>query len=117
VFRKWVSEEYHGKRDLPEPETSEREESKLSKEEWREYSQSLWEIEPVKNGKHPAPFPVKIPSRLIRLYSFQGDTVLDPFCGGGTTPLAAIKNDRHYCGYEISEEYSRLARERTESNE
>jgi DNA modification methylase len=114
VFRKWVSQEYYEGRELPEQETPEREESKLSKEEWREYSQSMWDIAPVKNGEHPAQFPVEIPSRLIRLYSFQGQTVLDPFSGAGTTALAAVLNDRRYCGYDISEEYCRLARERIE---
>jgi site-specific DNA-methyltransferase (adenine-specific) len=109
-----VSQEYYEGRELPEQETPEREESKLSKEEWREYSQSMWDIAPVKNGEHPAQFPVEIPSRLIRLYSFQGQTVLDPFSGAGTTALAAVLNDRRYCGYDISEEYCRLARERIE---
>lgn len=96
VFKKWVSTEYHKRRELPEPGTPKREESELSKDEWREYAQSLWEIDPVKSGEHPAQFPIEIPSRLIQLYSFQDDTVLDPFSGAGTTALAAVHNDRHY---------------------
>lgn len=112
VLRKWVNEDYHNQRERPAPGTPEREESKLSVEEWRESAQSLWQVDPVKGGQHPAQFPTEIASRLIRLYSFQGDTVVDPFCGAGTTPLAALQNDRHYCGYEISEEYCFLARER-----
>lgn len=112
VFRKWVDEDYYSQRELPAQGSEKKENSRLGKEEWREYAQSQWEIKPVKNGEHPAQFPVELVSRLIKLYSFHGDTVLDPFCGAGTTPVAAVQEGRHYCGYEISAEYCELARER-----
>lgn len=112
VFRKWVSEEYHQQRTLPSPGSEEKEKSKLSAEEWRQYAQSVWSIDPVKNGEHPAAFPEELADRLIRLYSFQGDTVFDPFCGSGTTIVSAMKNGRHESGYEISAEYCESARDR-----
>ncbi|WP_363463697.1 DNA-methyltransferase [Halogeometricum borinquense] len=112
VFRKWIDEEYYSNREIPKKGSETRESSRLEKEEWREYAQSHWEIEPVKNGKHPAQFPVELATRLIKLYSFTGDTVLDPFCGAGTTAVAAVQEGRHYCGYDLSAEYCELARER-----
>jgi site-specific DNA-methyltransferase (adenine-specific) len=64
---------------------------------------------------HPAPFPEELPRRLIELYTFLDDVVLDPFCGSGTTCLAALKAKRHYIGYEINPEYLRLAKERLQT--
>ncbi len=61
---------------------------------------------------HPAPFPEELPHRLIQLYTFKSDVVLDPFCGSGTTCLSAVKSDRHYIGYDIEEAYIKLANER-----
>lgn len=61
---------------------------------------------------HPAPFPIELPYRLIQLYTFENEIVLDPFCGSGTTCLAAIKSKRHYIGYEINSEYVKLAEKR-----
>ena len=61
---------------------------------------------------HPAPFPEELPHRLIQLYSFETDVVLDPFMGSGTTAIAALKNKRNYIGFEIKEEYITLAEER-----
>lgn len=60
----------------------------------------------------PAPFPVELPYRLIQLYTFEGEIVLDPFMGSGQTGIAAIKTKRHYIGYEINEEYVKLAEKR-----
>ena len=62
--------------------------------------------------RHPAPFPVELPRRLIELYTFTGDLVLDPFIGSGTTALAAREAGRHYVGYDTSQEYIELAAER-----
>jgi len=72
---------------------------------------SIWEMNPAKAKKegHPAPFPEELPRRLIKLYSFVGDTVLDPFMGTGTTLQAAINLNRNSIGYEVSEEYMKLA--------
>jgi site-specific DNA-methyltransferase (adenine-specific) len=61
---------------------------------------------------HPAPFPEELPRRLMELYSFRGDIVLDPFCGSGTTCLAAMRADRRYIGYEVEPSYVRLAEKR-----
>jgi site-specific DNA-methyltransferase (adenine-specific) len=61
---------------------------------------------------HPAPFPLELPSRLIQLYTFAGEVVLDPFMGSGQTAIAAIKTGRHFIGYEIDEDYVDLANER-----
>lgn len=63
----------------------------------------------AKSIGHPAPFPEELPFRLIQLYSFKGDVILDPFCGSGTTCLAALKCQRHYVGYDIEEKYVNLS--------
>jgi site-specific DNA-methyltransferase (adenine-specific) len=67
-----------------------KEKSRLSKEEWREYTKTVWQIANISHSEHPAVFPVEIPTRLIKLFSFWGDTVLDPFAGVGTTARAAL---------------------------
>lgn len=64
--------------------------SRLTKEEWREYTKTVWHIANTSHGDHPAVFPVEIPKRLVKLFSFYGETVLDPFAGTGTTAAAAI---------------------------
>jgi DNA modification methylase len=93
----------------------------LSREEWIDLTQQVWFMYPedVKRGAgHPAPFPEKLPARLIRLYTFgacegfEGDTILDPFCGGGTTCIAAKKMGRRFFGIDISEKYISIARRR-----
>jgi DNA modification methylase len=61
---------------------------------------------------HPAPFPVELPYRLIQLYTFEGEVVLDPFIGSGQTAIATIKTRRHYVGYDINEDYVKLAEKR-----
>lgn len=86
----------------------------ISKEDFIQWTKSVWTF-PAVNAKrigHPAPFPVELPHRLINLYSYENDVVLDPFCGSGTTCLAAIKNNRRYIGYDIKQEYIDLAYER-----
>ncbi|HHW10433.1 MAG TPA: site-specific DNA-methyltransferase [Firmicutes bacterium] len=89
-------------------------ESDISREEFMAATLSVWEIAPESARKigHPAPFPVELAARVIRLYSYVGDVVLDPFNGSGTTCLAALMNGRHYVGYDIEENYCRLAEER-----
>lgn len=88
--------------------------STISKEEFLEFTKSVWTFpaEPATKVGHPAPFPVELPYRLIQLYTFEGEVVLDPFMGSGQTAIAAIKTRRHYIGYEIREEYVRLAERR-----
>lgn len=87
-------------------------ESQLSKSEWREFISSIWKLAPERKRSHPAPFPPELPRRLIKLYSFVEDVVLDPFMGSGTTALAARQSGRHFIGYEINETYIHMARER-----
>ncbi len=98
-----------GKRKPVDPRIKEL--SKLTQKEWAEWAvNSFWEIQPAKaqSEKHPAPFPKELPYRLIKLYSFYGDTVLDPFMGSGTTAEAAIELGRNSIGYEINDEYLEL---------
>jgi site-specific DNA-methyltransferase (adenine-specific) len=80
---------------------------------------SVWEIPPerAKRVGHPAPFPVDLAGRVIKLYSYVGDVVLDPFCGSGTTCVAAKTGGRHWVGYDIAAEYCDLAIARLASTE
>ncbi|MCK4421557.1 site-specific DNA-methyltransferase [candidate division WOR-3 bacterium] len=86
----------------------------ISKKEFLEFTKSIWTFpaEPARKVGHPAPFPVELPYRLIQLYTFEGDVVLDPFIGSGQAALAAIKTDRHYVEYDIEEKYVKLAEKR-----
>lgn len=88
--------------------------STITKEEFLEFTKSVWTFptESAKKVGHPAPFPVELPYRLIQLYTFEGEVVLDPFCGSGSTCVAAIKSDRHFISYDINENYVKLARKR-----
>jgi len=88
--------------------------STISKEEFLEFTKSVWTFaaEPATKVGHPAPFPVELPYRLIQLYTFEGDLVLDPFMGSGQAAIAAMKSGRHYVGYEINEKYVKLAERR-----
>ena len=98
-----------GKREKVSDEIKEK--SKLTQKEWADWAiNSLWEMQPAKakSEGHPAPFPIELPHRLIKLYSFYGDTVLDPFMGSGTTAEAALKLGRNAIGYEINPEYKKL---------
>ena len=86
----------------------------ITKEEFLEFTKSIWSFkaEPASKIGHPAPFPVELPYRLIQLYTYEGEVVLDPFIGSGQTALAAIKTKRHYIGYDINKDYVKLARRR-----
>ena len=86
----------------------------ISKDEFLEFSKSVWTFpaESARRIGHPAPFPVELPYRLIQLYTFQQENILDPFMGSGQTAIAAIKAGRHYIGYEIEERYVKLAEQR-----
>ena len=89
-------------------------ESTISKEEFLEWTKSVWTFPAVSAKKigHPAPFPEELPNRLIKLYSFKQDVILDPFLGSGTTSLSAIKNGRNYVGYDTNKKYVELADKR-----
>lgn len=88
--------------------------STISKEEFLEFTKSVWTFgaESARKIGHPAPYPVELPYRLIQLYTFSGEVVLDPFMGSGQTALAARKTGRHFVGYELNEEYRALALKR-----
>ncbi len=86
----------------------------IEKEDFINWTKSIWTF-PAVNAKkigHPAPFPIELPHRLINLYSYEGDVVLDPFCGSGTTCIAAFQNNRKYIGYEIKKDYVKLSYDR-----
>ena len=89
-------------------------ENSIGRDEFLEYTKSIWRFPSAsaRKANHPAPFPLELPLRLINLYSFKGDIVLDPFIGSGTTAEAAVQSDRHYVGYEISPVYVDHARAR-----
>jgi site-specific DNA-methyltransferase (adenine-specific) len=86
----------------------------ITKKEFLEATVSIWNILPesARRVGHPAPFPVELPGRLIELYTFEGDLVLDPFLGSGTTAVAAVESNRHYIGYELDAEYIDIAERR-----
>lgn len=90
----------------------------INKEEFLELTKSVWTFsaESARRVGHPAPFPIELPYRLIQLYTFEGDVVLDPFLGSGTTSIAALKSKRNYIGYENNEEYCKLAEKRIKSS-
>ncbi len=92
-----------GKSPKPAPEQKER--SKLTTEEWNEYFYGHWNFPGEKQNQHLAAFPEELPRRLIRMFSFAGDTVLDPFLGSGTTSLAAHNLERNSVGYEINKNF------------
>ena len=89
----------------------------IKKEDFLEWTKSVWTFPAVsaKSSGHPAPFPEELPRRLIQLYSFKEDIILDPFCGSGTTCLSALKDERHYIGCDIDQEYVDLANNRVNS--
>jgi len=86
----------------------------IKKEEFLEWTKSVWTFPAVSARQigHPAPFPEELPHRLIQLYTFKGDVVLDPFVGSGSTCLSAIKDKRNYVGYDINPDYVKLAEKR-----
>ena len=91
------------------PTESQRQESRISKEDFDLWFQQIWQIPGASTKQHPAPFPMELANRLVRMFSFTGDTVLDPFCGSGTTVIAAFKAGRNSIGVDIEPEYCRMA--------
>jgi site-specific DNA-methyltransferase (adenine-specific) len=83
----------------------------ISREEFMDATTDLWEMSPESATRvgHPAPFPVELPRRLIDLYTYAGDVVLDPFMGSGSTALAAVHTGRHYLGFDTDESYVEIA--------
>ena len=93
----------HGK--APKPDPALKEKSAMTKEEWNRYFSGHWHFSGARQDGHIAMFPEELPARLIKMFSFVGDTVLDPFLGSGTTSLAAKNLERNSVGYEINESY------------
>ncbi len=81
--------------------------STINKDEFLKFTKSVWSFntESAKRVKHPAPYPVELPYRLIQLYSFKDDIIIDPFCGSGTSCIAALKSNRNYIGIDNNQEY------------
>jgi site-specific DNA-methyltransferase (adenine-specific) len=92
-------------------------EASIFRDEFMEATTDIWEIpaESAKRVGHPAPFPVALPERLIHLYTYRGDLVLDPFMGSGSTAVAAIRTERHYAGYDADPQYVEHAKLRVAS--
>ena len=84
------------------PDSTKKKLSELTKQEWRTYFQGHWNLPGAKQEKHLAMFPEELPTRIIKMFSFVNDTILDPFMGSGTTALAAMNNNRNSIGYEIN---------------
>ena len=91
------------------PSEAQRESSRITREEFSKWFQQIWTVTGASTRQHPAPFPLELATRLIRMFSFTGDTVLDPFCGTGTTIVAAMRASRNSIGVEIDPEYCRMA--------
>jgi DNA modification methylase len=83
--------------------------SKIDKEDFNSWFRQIWTITGASTRTHPAPFPLELATRLVRMFSFHGDTVLDPFCGTGTTMVAALRYGRNSIGIDIEPEYCRMA--------
>jgi len=92
-----------------QPTDEQRNASRISKEEFNRWFQQIWNLTGASTKHHPAPFPLELATRLVRMFSFSGDTVLDPFCGSGTTMVAAFRTGRNSTGIEIDLEYCRMA--------
>jgi site-specific DNA-methyltransferase (adenine-specific) len=113
-----------GRFDRARPATRRRAEglphrSTLTNDEFLDSTLDLWRIpaESARRVGHPAPFPVELPLRLIELYTYEGDLVLDPFLGSGSAAVAAARAGRRYAGYDIDPEYVTIARGRVEEEE
>ena len=98
------------------PTHKQRELSRIKKEEYNEWFRQFWNMSGASTIIHPAPFPFELAYRLIRMFSFWSDTVLDPFCGTGTTMLAAMKCDRNSIGIDIDEKYCQMALKRLQKH-
>ena len=94
------------------PTYEQRKQSMISKEYFNRWFQQFWNLTGASTKEHPAPFPLELALRLVQMFSFTGDTVLDPFCGTGTTMIAALKTGRNSIGVELDTEYCRMAANR-----
>ncbi|MEA3414789.1 MAG: DNA methyltransferase [Thermodesulfobacteriota bacterium] len=99
------------------PDKKNKELSRMTKEEWKEYFSGHWNFGGVKQDGHIAMFPEELPKRLIKMFSFVGDKILDPFLGSGTTSLAAKNLDRNSVGYEINHEFIPYIKRKLQANQ
>ncbi|MBC8186399.1 thermonuclease family protein [candidate division KSB1 bacterium] len=99
------------------PDREIKEASKMSKEEWKEYFSGHWNFGGTKQDGHIAMFPEELPRRLIKMFAFVGDTVLDPFMGSGTTALAAKNLNRNSVGYEINHDFIPIIKKKLQVNQ
>lgn len=90
------------------PTDRQRQASRIEKETFDRWFQQIWNITGASTQHHPAPFPLELATRLVRMFSFTEDTVMDPFCGSGTTMIAALRTGRNSIGIEIDLEYCRM---------
>lgn len=97
------------------PTAKQRRLSMIDKKDYEQWFRQFWNITGASTKEHPAPFPLELAYRLVRMFSFVDDTVLDPFCGTGTTMLAAMKTGRNSIGVEADPAYCRLAKRRLEN--
>ncbi len=106
-FDRAVAAKERARRGLPN-------ESTIAREDFLAWTLDVWEMRPASATRvgHPAPFPVELPARCIELYTYRGDVVLDPFCGAGTTAVAAVRTGRHFIGYDTDAGYVERAAER-----
>jgi len=95
-----------------QPTLEQRRLSMIDKDDYGAWFRQFWNITGASTREHPAPFPLELAARLVRMFSFNGDTVLDPFCGSGTTMIAAMKHGRNSIGVELDREYCRQAARR-----
>jgi len=98
--------------DAPKPTKEQKERSKMTADEWNTYFAGHWNFPGIRQNGHIAMFPEELPTRLIKMFSFVGETVLDPFLGSGTTSLAAKNTDRNSIGFEINSEFTSVIREK-----
>ncbi|MGO9482870.1 MAG: DNA-methyltransferase [Candidatus Kryptoniota bacterium] len=95
-----------------QPTDRQRKLSMISKDEYNKWFQQFWNVTGASTREHPAPFPLELAYRLVRMFSFVRDTVVDPFCGTGTTMVAALKTGRNSIGIDIDPEYCKMAEDR-----
>lgn len=103
--------------NAPKPTKEQKAASAMTKEEWSQYFSSHWNFNGVKQLGHIAMFPEELPKRLIKMFSFVGETVFDPFAGSGTTSLAAKNLGRNSIGYEINKDFAPIIKEKLCNNQ
>ncbi|MCL1976335.1 MAG: site-specific DNA-methyltransferase [Firmicutes bacterium] len=98
------------------PTNLQREKSRIAKTDYDDWFKQIWTLGGASTKKHPAPFPLELATRLVKMFSFYGDTVIDPFCGSGTTMQAALISERNSIGIEVEEKYCRMIENHMDHN-